>query len=34
MTGSALEQNNAFYNYQFQFRNNYPRNHAVLQITE
>ena len=29
-----LEQNNAFYNYQFGFRNNHSKNHAVIEITE
>ena len=29
-----LEQNNAFYNYQLGFRNNYSTNHALIEITE
>ena len=29
-----LEQNNAFYNYQFGFRNNHSTNHALIEITE
>ena len=29
-----LEQNNAFFNYQFGFRNNYSANHALTEITE
>ena len=27
-----LEQNNAFYNYQFRFRYNYSTNHALIEI--
>ena len=29
-----LEKNNAFYNYQFGFRNNHSTNHALIEITE
>ena len=29
-----LEQNNAFYNYQFGFRNNHSKNHALIEITK
>ena len=29
-----LEQNKAFYNYQFGFRNNHSTNHALIEITE
>ena len=29
-----LEQNNAFYNYQFGFRNKHSANHALTEITE
>ena len=29
-----LEQNNAFYNYQFGFRNNHSTNHTLIEITE
>ena len=29
-----LEQNNAFCNYQFGFRNNHSTNHALTEITE
>ena len=29
-----LQQNNAFYNYQFGFRNNHSTNHALIAITE
>ena len=29
-----LEQNNAFFNYQFGFRNIYSTNHALTEITE
>ena len=29
-----LEQNNAFYNYEFRFRNNHSTNHALREITE
>ena len=29
-----LEQNNAFYNYQFGFTNNHSTNHALIEITE
>ena len=29
-----LEQNNAFCNYQFGFRNNHSTNHALIEITE
>ena len=29
-----LEQNNAFYNYQFGFRNNHSTDHALIEITE
>lgn len=29
-----LEQNEAFYNYQFGFRNNHSTNHALIEITE
>ena len=29
-----LEQNNAFYDYQFGFRNNHSTNHALIEITE
>ena len=31
--GRYLEQNNAFYNYQFGFRN-HSTNHALIEITE
>ena len=29
-----LEQNNAFYNYQFGLRNNHSTNHALTEVTE
>ena len=29
-----LEQNNAFYNYQFGFRNKHSANHTLTEITE
>ena len=29
-----LEQNNAFYNYQSEFKNNHSTNHALIEITE
>ena len=29
-----LEQNNAFHNYQFGFRNNHSTDHALIEITE
>ena len=29
-----LEQNNAFYNYQFGFRNNHSTNQALIKVTE